>query len=143
MLVDKYLKSIKDQRTDLIEYVDLEDVGSEPSEEEKAIFIDMLEGSDELLRCKEELSMQDPSKSKLLEFLEASNSVMYSCGMLSSLLNEDLEEKCAIVLKHVEECLSQALEDEDEGVSAMEEVAMEEPELEEPELEEEFTFEEE
>ena len=37
MLVDKYLKSIKDQRTDLIEYVDLEDVGSEPSEEEKSI----------------------------------------------------------------------------------------------------------
>lgn len=118
-------------------------MGVVDSEEEKAIFIEMLEGSDSLLRCKEELSMQDPSKSKLLEFIDASNSVMYSCGMLSSLLNEDLEDRCSVFSSHVEECLSQALEDEAEGVSAMEEVAMEEPDLDEPELEEEFTFEEE
>jgi thioredoxin-related protein len=30
MLVDKYMKSIKDNRTDLIEKIDLEDVGPEP-----------------------------------------------------------------------------------------------------------------
>ena len=37
MLVDKYLNAIKDQRIDLIEYVDLEDVGTSPSEENLAI----------------------------------------------------------------------------------------------------------
>tara|TARA_B100002019_G_C21195053_1_gene560941 strand:+ start:764 stop:1057 length:294 start_codon:yes stop_codon:yes gene_type:complete len=36
MLVDRYFNAMKDQRTDLIEYVDLEDVGSEPTEEAKA-----------------------------------------------------------------------------------------------------------
>lgn len=30
MLVDKYMKSIKDNRTDLIEKIDLEDAGPEP-----------------------------------------------------------------------------------------------------------------
>ena len=33
MLVDKYLNSIKDDRKEHITYVDLEDVGSTPSEE--------------------------------------------------------------------------------------------------------------
>jgi thioredoxin-related protein len=37
MLVDKYFRSINDERTNLIEYVDLEDVGTEPTEESKAI----------------------------------------------------------------------------------------------------------
>jgi len=110
---------------DFLSYV----MGVVDSEEEKALFIDLLESCDELLRCKEELSMEDPSKEKLLDFIESSNSAMYSCGMLSSLLNEDLQEKCAIISQHVEECLSQALEDDDD-MSDMEEVAMEEPDLE-------------
>jgi len=33
MLVDKYLNSIKDDRKEHITYIDLEDVGSTPSEE--------------------------------------------------------------------------------------------------------------
>jgi protein-disulfide isomerase len=33
MLVDKYLNSIKDDRKEYITYVDLEDVGSTPSQE--------------------------------------------------------------------------------------------------------------
>jgi thioredoxin-related protein len=37
MLVDKYMKSIKDERTSLLEKVDLEDVGTTPSEEASAI----------------------------------------------------------------------------------------------------------
>ena len=102
-------------------------MGVVDSDEEKALFVDMLESCDELLKCKEDLSMEDPSKEKLLEFIEATNSVMYNCGMLSSLLNEDLQEKCGIISQHVEECLSQALEDD---MSEMEEVAMEEPDLE-------------
>ena len=36
MLVDKYMRSIKDERTSLLEKVDLEDVGSTPSEEAAA-----------------------------------------------------------------------------------------------------------
>ena len=36
MLVDKYMRSIKDERTSLLEKVDLEDVGSTPSAEAAA-----------------------------------------------------------------------------------------------------------
>jgi len=36
MLVDKYMRSIKDERTSLLEKVDLEDVGSTPSSEAAA-----------------------------------------------------------------------------------------------------------
>ena len=33
MLVDKYMRSIKDERTNLIEKIDLEDFGSTPSQQ--------------------------------------------------------------------------------------------------------------
>lgn len=119
------------QTKEFLSYV----MGIVDSDEEKALFIDMLEGCDELLKCKEDLSMEDPSKEKLLEFIEISNNVMYNCGMLSSMLNEDLQEKCGIISQHIEECLSQALEDD---MSEMEEVAMEEPDLEDEAMDYDF-----